>query len=305
MAKMSSILTNIFLLLLLIQIAPGMIKNIKSNYTEYLENKTKVGLISIKNVISDSTHYVRDIKKFFEQDDIKAILLKMDCPGGNAGASQAIFNEIKELKKIHLKPVVVWVQNVCASGGYYIACTADHIIATPSAFVGSIGVYIPQPHLKQFIEQFKIRYNSIDAGTYKTAGNPLLDVTPEQQKMLKGLVDDTYVQFTTDVAEQRPKLTLHTVSTWADGKVFTGKQALELGLVDELGSQITAEQYIKHKLIIEGGIEWVRPACVSNLSKLFKGDCEDDDAGDEKGYITSAVHALCSYIDNRFTLIAQ
>lgn len=305
MAKMSTIITNIFLLLVLLQVAPGIIKNIKNTYTEMLEAKTKVGLLTIKDAICDSTFYAKELKKMFEKDDIKAILLKMDCPGGNAGASQAIFNEIKEQKKIHLKPVVVWVQNVCASGGYYIACTADHIIATPSAFVGSIGVYIPQPQLKKFIEQFHIRYNTINAGNYKTAGNPLLDTTPEQEKMLKGLVDDTYVQFTTDVAEQRPKLTMHTVNTWADGRIFTGKQALELGLVDELGSQITAEQYIKHKLIIEGDIEWVRPTCSSNIAKLFKGDCEDDDSSDEKGYIHSAVHAICSYVDTKFTLLAQ
>jgi len=298
MARLSTILTNIFLILLFIQIAPTMIESIKTNYTNLLEPKTKIGLLTIKDCINDATVYARELKKFFEKDEIKGILIKMDCPGGAAGASQALFNEIKELKKQHLKPVVVWVQNLCASGGYYIASAADHIITTPSAFIGSIGAYIPQPQLKKFIEQFHASYLAVTAGSYKTAGHPLLDLTSAQQEMLQSLVDDTYAQFTQDVAEQRPQLTLETVKTWADGKIFTGRQALSLGLVDGIGSQVTVEKYFKEKLIIEGDIEWVHPTCNSSILKLLRSNDCDDNVG-EKGYIASAVEAVGDYVTSQ------
>lgn len=295
MSRLTNILTNIFLVLLFIQVAPSMVDAIKTNYTNLLEPKTKIGLLSMKDTITDAAVYSRELKKFFEKEDIKGIVIKMDCPGGCAGASQAVFNDLKELKKQHLKPVVVWVQNICASGGYYIACAADRIIATPSAFIGSIGAYIAQPELKKFIEQWHIKYQAIAAGSYKTAGNPLLEMTEAQQALLQGIVDDTYDQFIQAVSEQRPQLTLATATTWADGKIFTGKQALALGLIDELGSAINAEQYIKQKLAIEGEIEWVRPSCASGFMKLFKGDC-DADTQEEKSLLTATVEAVGSYV---------
>jgi len=300
MSRFSSTVTNIFLILLIIQFTPALIRTIKTTYTDILEPKTKVGIISMKGTLNDSTQYAKELKKLFENNDVKAIVLKMDCPGGSAGASQALFYEVKELKKRHLKPVITWVQNVCASGGYYIASATDHIISTPSAFVGSIGAYIPQPQLKKFIEQFKIEYSDISAGAYKTAGNPLLDLTSDQAKMLKGLVDDTYHQFTADVAGQRSKLSLNNVKQWADGKIFTGKQALELGLIDEIGSQSTVEHYIKQKAHIEGAIAWVRPACKSNFMKLISGDC-DDESDNDSSYITSFVNALCNWAEQKFS----
>jgi len=305
MAFVSRFIVNTFLLLMLLNYAPPLVKSIASTYEELLEPHTKVGLISIKGCLEDSTTHAKNLKKFFERKDIQAILIKMDSPGGAAGASQALFNEIKEAKKVHMKPVVVWVQNVCASGGYYIACASDHIIASPASLVGSIGAYIAHPAFKKFIEQFKIQYTTSKAGTYKTAGNPLLDLTPEQEVMFKSLVDDIYLQFTHDVAQQRPKLSLQKVSTWADGRIFTGAQALELGLIDELGSQITVEQYLKQKINVENKIEWVRPTCKSQLMQLLSSnDCED--AGEEKhSYISAAVHALCSYAETGWNVIAR
>lgn len=295
----SNIMRNIFWVLILLSFAPSLIKTIKSSYADMLKSKTKVGVITIKNTITDSTTYAGQLKKFFEDKEIKAILIKFDCPGGSAGASQALFNEIKELKKQYLKPVVSWVQSVCASGGYYIATASDHIVTTPAAIVGSIGVYMPHPQLKEFIEQFKLKYSVIEAGKFKTAGNPFLTTTPEQVAHLKAAVEDTYHQFVNDVAAQRPKLTLATSSVWADGKIFTGQQALKLGLVDELGSQTTAERCIKKKAQISGEIQWVRPTCKNSLLKMLgSSDC-DDDGSDDTSYIEQAVNTACTYVDNR------
>lgn len=305
MAFMSKLLVNAFLLLLFLQYAPPVVKNIKTTYEEILEPRTKVGLISIHGCLEDSATHAKNLKKFFENKEIKAILIKIDSPGGSAGAAQSLFNEIKETKKMRIKPVIAWVQNVCASGGYYIASATDHIIASPAALVGSIGAYIPHPAFKKFIEQFKIQYTTTKVGAYKTAGNPLLDMTPEQEGMFKSLVDDIYRQFTTDVAQQRPKLSLQKVTTWADGRIFTGAQAFELGLIDELGSQITAEQYIKQKINVEKSIQWVRPTCKSELMKLLSSnDCEDE-GSEHRSYITTAVHAICSYAEQSWNLMAR
>ena len=303
MAKFTDYIKNIFFLLILLQIAPILIMSIKKQYTALLEPRTKVGVISIKGILNDSNFYVKNLKKFFRDTEIKAILLKIDCPGGTAGTAQTIFNEIKALKADYLKPVVVLVENICASGGYYIACSTDSIIAPASAFIGSIGVYIPQPQFKEFMEQFKIKYDVIKSGDYKTAGDPFLLQTPQQTELLQGLTKDTYEQFVYDVSQSRPRLSLSTANDWANGKIFTGRQAKDLGLIDEIGSHSIAEKILKLKAPIEGEIEWVKPQRPSALASFFGADKDDDSDGES--YVTSAVTALCNCLENRFSLQAR
>lgn len=297
MQKISRIITSFLLVLFALNIAPALIKSIKLQYSAMLEPHTKVAVINFNEPIEHSSSYVKLLKQQFEDQEVKAILLFMNCPGGTAGASQAIYREISELKKVHLKPVVAFVENLCASGGYYIASAADHIIATPSAFVGSIGVYIPQPQLKAFLEQFKIQYNFIQTGTYKTTGNLFTDLTPDQRKLLQSLTDDTYQQFIYDISQSRPHLTLDTASLWADGKIFTGRQALHLGLVDELGSQSTAEHAIRKKAPIEGEIEWVKTTPKrSFLKELLNDDTKDND----ESYMSTLVKAFSTHAEKSF-----
>jgi len=286
------------MLLVIIQLAPMFVKTVKHVYYSFTEPQMRVGVVTIKESLFDSTAYVRQCKNFFEDKEIKALLLRIDCIGGSAGAAQALFNEIKELKKIHLKPVVVWIQNICTSGGYYVACIGDHLITTPSACIGSIGVYIQQPKFKQFIEQFKASYSVISAGEYKTINNPLLDTTTAQKNLLQDMVDDTYEQFIQDVTESRPQLKINAATTWANGKLFTGRQALALGLVDELGSQITVERAIKQKAPFEGDIEWVFPHKKTGLLQLFTGPKDDDEDtnNSEHSYISSAITSMCNYV---------
>ena len=223
MANLSALVKNAFFVLLLLIIAPQIISLLKEQYSQVFSPATKVGIISFKEMLSGSAEYVKNLKKFFKNDEIKAIVLRMDCPGGLAGTSQAIYYELKALKQQYPhKPVIVFVENVCASGAYYIASTADWIVATPSAFVGSIGVYIPQPHLKDFMESFKIGYSVTKSGEYKTMLNPLLSQSKEQDQLVQELCDDTYNQFVTDVATSRPQLVVTQAPDWANGKIFTG-----------------------------------------------------------------------------------
>jgi protease-4 len=276
MARLSSILTNIFVIILILQFLPLLIKTFKKHYTELTEPHTKVGVITINQPLSSSSPYTKQLKSFFENSEIKAILLKIDCPGGAAGSSQAIFYTIKELKRTWSKPLIVVIENLCTSGAYYIAGPADWIIGPASAMVGSIGVYMPHPQLKAFIEQFKIKYEVIKSGEYKTAGNPLLDSTPEQKAMLQELSSDVYMQFVKDIAECRPQLKIDEHNTWAQGRVFTGNKALEKGLIDEIGSIETAEKVIRQKAAVEGKIIWVKAPQPSKWARFFGHDDEND-----------------------------
>lgn len=295
MAKFTDYLKNIFWLLLLLQIAPTLIKSIKSQYTDMLETKTKVGVITIKGSINNSDEYVNNLKNFFENDSIKAIVLKIDSPGGVAGASQVIFNEIKILKCKHEKYVVAFIENIGASGAYWIATAANYIIAAPSAFVGSIGSYISHPNLKELIEHYKVKYEVIKSGEYKTTGNIFLDLTDKQRALLQNISDNVYQQFTTDIAAERKNLPKD-INAWADGKIFTGKQAYEIGLIDELGSQSSVLQVLKDKAKIEKKIEWVKPKKKEGLLySLFYSD-DDSDGINFKSFFHNLKNSVGYYI---------
>lgn len=299
MTKFSDYLKNIFWLLIILQLAPAFIKNIKTQYEPYLEKKTKVGVICIKGPICNSSKYIKDIKQFFERDDIKAIVLKIDSPGGAAGASQAIFNEIKELKKgIHSKFVLVLVENIAASGGYYIASAADYIVATPAAFIGSIGSYISYPVVKEFIEYHKFKYEIIKSGSFKTVCSPFVEITSEQRAFLQNLSDNVYHQFIKDIKNQRAKANLPAdIKEWAEGKIFTGEQALKIGLIDSVGSQTTAVEVLKAKAPIIGKIEWVKPTHKTGiLQTLFSGE----DESDTESTLESSLKTVCSVFEQRY-----
>lgn len=294
MSKLSHYLKNIFYFLLFIQIVPLLVSGIIKQYATFFEPKTKVAVLPIKGTLTSASYYIKHLRDFFKDPHIKAIVLSLETPGGKAGTSQAIYEEIKALKAENLKPIVSLVENICASGGYYIASATDNIIATPSAFIGSIGVYIAQPHLKAFIEQFKIEYDVIKTGDYKTTGDPLLSQTPEQKALLQGLTNDTYNQFVHDVAQARPKLSLAESAQWANGQIFTGRQGLEKGLVDELGSFSTLEKVLRQKTTIEGKIEWIYPPKPSPFKDFFGQN--NDEYPDSESYAGWIIEGMKSYL---------
>jgi len=290
MSRFSNILKNIFFLLLIIQVAPFLIMGIKKQYKNLLEPQTQVGVISCKGTIDNAGFYVTHLQKFFKDNDIKAILLKIDSGGGTAGTAQTIFNEIKDLKKDHPKPIITLVENACASGAYYIACATDFIIAPASAFMGSVGVYIAHPNFKDCIEQFKIHYTVTQSGKYKTVGDPLLAMPEDGKELLQQLTDDTHDQFIQDVMESR-HLVAGQSSAWKDGQILTGRQALTIGLIDALGSPEAAEKTIKERACITNEIEWIKPQKPSLLATLFGADNDDD-----QSYVESALGYMYSWL---------
>ena len=288
-------LKNIFLILLFLQLAPVLVEGIRKQYSKYLEPKTSVALLPIKGILYDSSHYNKHLNKYFKNTNIKAILLKIECPGSASATGQAIFNEILALKKEYPKPIVALVENMCASGGYLIASACDHIVAPGSALIGSIGTSFPYFfQLREFVEQFKIHYAPLKAGTYKTATDPFTDLTAEEKTMLQELLDDSYQQFSEDIARQR-KLSINTLNLWADGKIFTARQALKLGLIDELGSAYNVVKVIREKALIEGEIEWIKPMEPTGFFSLF-GSQEEDDGS----MFSAIVNNFFTFLETRY-----
>lgn len=269
---------NVLLVFIALSFLPTLIQKAKDWYAVNVEVREHVGVIEIKGVLYDSNKYQGQLHTFFKDPNIKAILIKMECPGSAAGTGQAIYQEIRALKQQYPKPILTLVENMCASGGYYIASATDWIIAPGSAMVGSIGTAFPYMfQLKEFLDQYKVKTVGLKAGAYKTMTDPLKDMSQPERELLQSVLDDAYDQFAEDIANAR-KLDPKDRPVWGEGKIFTGRQAEKLKLIDQLGSSSQALAWIKEKAMIEGDIVWVHPAKKEGfLSMLSSGS--DDEAG--------------------------
>lgn len=275
MHKITSYLWTLFLAIIVIGIAPTLITMIKENYTPFFDPKTKVGRIKIYDEINDIEAYQECIKQLFKNPEIKAVLLDIESPGGAAGSSQCLYHELIHYKTIYKKPVIALIQNIGTSGAYYVACAADYIICSPSAIIGSIGAYIAQIKWCNTLKLVGAQYEMEKSGAYKSCASPFVPTTDEQKTMLQEISDQTYKQFTKTVAQQR-KLPLTQALQWANGRVFAGSQALELGLVDAVGSEHNAIEKIKEFALIERDIEWViaqQPSWLAQLMCSGKNSC--------------------------------
>lgn len=273
------------MLLIFLLFAPGLFEGIRTQYGIFMSQKTRVGVIKVQGDLHHSAWLTKQLHTFFSNNDIKAILLNIESCGGAAGTGQAVAHEILALKKKFPKPVIALTENMCASGAYYIASATDYIISSGQALIGSIGSYIP--HLFQlngFLQKHDIGYALIKSGTYKAITDPFVAMSDEDKAHLQTVVDNSYEQFIEDIAHNR-KLALQNASIWADGKIFTGKQAKELNLIDELGSASQAIAYIKDKQLIDGDIEWVQAEPEGSLLQRMFGA---GDLGDNCGLFSSA-----------------
>lgn len=193
----------------------------------------KIGIIKIEGTIVESESTIEKIVKYRKNEGIKAVILRINSPGGVVAPPQEIYQEIK--KTSQEKPVVVSVESIAASGGYYIACAADLIVANPGTLVGSIGVMIPIENIEELLQKVGLKSRIIKSGKYKDIGSMTRPMTPEEEAILQELIDDTYNQFVDAVAEGRG-MNREAVLKIADGRIFTGTQAIKLGLVDKLGN---------------------------------------------------------------------
>ncbi|WP_054693509.1 signal peptide peptidase SppA [Syntrophomonas palmitatica] len=175
-----------------------------------------------------------------DRKDIKAVVLRINSPGGTSVAAQEVGVELDRLRKSG-KPVVTSMGDVCASGGYWVACSSDQIVANPASLTGSIGVIMEFSNLQGLYEKLGIRQEVIKSGSYKDIGSSARPLTPEERKFLQEIVGDSYEQFLNQVEKGRKgKITRSELIKIADGRIFSGKMALKLGLVDKLGNYYDA-----------------------------------------------------------------
>lgn len=194
----------------------------------------KIAVVEVNDVIFSSEHTVAQIKKFREDKSIKAIILRVNSPGGGVAASQEIYEEVKRTRDSG-KPVVVSMGSIAASGGYYISCGANLIVANPGSLTGSIGVIMQFVNFKDLAEKLGIKHTTIKSGDLKDSGNPFRDVNSRDSVYFQDIIDNTFSQFTEVVSRER-KLNMDTLMKYANGRVFTGLQAKEYGLIDSLGT---------------------------------------------------------------------
>ncbi len=210
----------------------------------------KIVLVEISGVISDEAQrstlgigqrqsLVAETKSVLElaadDDQVAAILLRIDSPGGSVTASDTIYHELLTWKNEKKKPVVAFFNGMSTSGAYYLAMAADHLVAHPASVTGSIGVIMPGISIEGLMEKYGVADQTLTSGPYKDAGSILRDMRPEEKKQLQSVIDDLYTRFTDVVAAGRPALDKAKIHTLADGRVYSAPQALAAGLVDQLG----------------------------------------------------------------------
>src|SRR5664280_3854585 len=227
-----------------------------------VKNKTfflndKVGVVSVNGIIHDSMEITEQLGDFGRDDSIVAVVLRIDSPGGGVAASQEIYDAVVELKK-H-KKVVASMGSVAASGGLLIACGADKIVANPGTITGSISAIMQFANIEELLKKVGLKSSVVKSGQYKDIGSPLRDMTPEEKVIIQDLVDDIYNQFVDVIVKER-KLPREKVVEIADGRVFSGRRAKELGLVDYLGDMSSAAKLASKLAGKDGKYDLVYPS---------------------------------------------
>jgi protease-4 len=230
-------------------------------------SKDKVAVIELTGVMTSSHNVgtravsarkiIAQLEKYREDDAVKAIVLRVDTPGGTVVAAQEIHAELMRLRAGAGKKIVVSMGDLAASGGYYVACAADRVFASPGTLTGSIGVIMQFPNYQGLFGKLGLGTNTIKSGEFKDVGNGARAMSDRDRKLLQGLVDDVYSQFVEAVAQGR-RLPTEQVLALSDGRVYSGRQAKQLGLVDELGDLDAAIAAAGKLAGIEGKPEVIR-----------------------------------------------
>lgn len=193
----------------------------------------RIGVVYLDGMIFEAASVVDFMSELRDDPSIKGVLLRVNSPGGAIAPSQELYQAVKRLNEV--KPVVASYDSVAASGGYYASCPAEYIVANPGSVTGSIGVLIEYVNVSQLAEKFGIRLELLATGEQKGAGSPMRELTPAQREVFQAMLMDMHDQFVSDVAISR-RMTKETVMKLADGRAYTGRQARDRGLVDELGT---------------------------------------------------------------------
>ncbi len=235
----------------------------------------RIAIVKLSGVIVNPLPTVKKIERLRRDRSVKALVLRVDSPGGSVGASQEIYRALERFRA-EGKPVVISMGNVAASGGYYVTAPADFIYANPGTITGSIGVIIQHVAYRELMEKIGIKATAIKTGKFKDTLNPFRDLTPEEKKYLKETISEAYEQFLEAILRYRKgKISEEQLREIADGRVFTGERALELGLVDGLGGLQDAVDKARELAGVPRAREFFVPEERTLLQKVLGGDIEE------------------------------
>ena len=209
----------------------------------------KIAIVEVKGVIAQSSGIIEELHQYEGDEGVKAIILRIDSPGGGVGPSQEIHREILKVKS--KKKVITSMGSVAASGGYYIACASDLIVANPGTITGSIGVLMEFTNIEELFKKIGIKGVVLKSGEHKDIGSPFREMTPEEKKIVQDVIDNVHHQFIQAVVEGR-KMDRAKVMQVADGRILTGEQAKQIGLVDQIGNLQDAIDIVAKMVDIEG-----------------------------------------------------
>jgi protease-4 len=226
-----------------------------------------IGVVEIEGTILSSKEIIQELDNFYNRDDIKAIIIRLNSPGGSVAPSQEIYEKVKKIASTDTKPIVASIGSMSASGGYYIAIGADKIIANPGSITGSIGVIMNFPIAKDLIEKIGLEFKTIKSGDLKDAGSPYKYPTDKDEKYFESIVSNLHNQFLREVSIQR-SIPIVRLNEYADGRIFTGEQAYSINLIDTLGTFEDALNISKNLANISGETNLIYPKI--NKSKFLK-----------------------------------
>jgi protease-4 len=236
--------------------------------------REKVGVVEIKGILTESRSIIKQLDRYRDDSSVKAIVLRINSPGGAVGPAQEILREVEKVRR--KKKIVASLGTVAASGGYYIACGANLIMADRGTATGSIGVIMQFTNVEGLTKKIGLNFFNLHAGKYKDIGSPFRPMTPEDKAYLQGLLDNIYQQFISDVARNR-KIPLAKLRALAEGKIYTGEQAKEVGLVDTFGNLPDAIEKAGRLGGIKGKVEAVYPQKEGfSLLRLILGQDTED-----------------------------
>ena len=221
-----------------------------------LSNKEGVGLIEVKGMILDSKETIRQLRYFLKKESVKAVVLRVDSPGGIVAPSQEINAEVRKFAA--KKKIIVSMGSLAASGGYYISAPATMIYANPGTITASIGVILKLSNIESLMDKIGIKSHTLKTGKYKDSGSPFKEFSAEDRAMLQSVINNTHEQFVRAVAEGR-KLPIEDVRKIADGRILSGEQAKEHKLVDRLGTMQDAVEEAGRQAGISGEPELLLP----------------------------------------------
>ena len=232
----------------------------------------KIAVVDVEGVIVSPKETVDNLKRFAEDDSIKAIILHLNTPGGGAAASEEIYREVRRIRDEKKKRIVASIETVGASGGYYIASATNKIYANDASIVGSIGVIAQWVNYEELMKWAKLKDVTLKAGALKDVGSPTREMTPEERVYLQSLIDNMHGQFIHAVAEGRGAKD-EDIKKIADGRVWTGQQAVALKLIDQIADFRGAVKDTAKSVGIKGEANLVRPVKPKRtLSDLLFGD---------------------------------